>query len=394
MKEKDKLKICYISTVTSEKKMNQIIQNSKNKPLQSIQKFHRLICEGFVSNGMQVEAVSAIPMSRKISDKLFWNEKKESVNGVEYNYLPFINIPIIRQLCIMFFTFYNVIKLSVLNGKTNIFVCDILNTTISTTTLILAKIFKRKCVAIVTDLPRDIGSDKSISKKINEFFQSKYDAYIILTEAMNQIVNPKRKKYEVIEGIANIQMNNISNELEEKYKEKICIYAGGLYSKYGVETLINAFMKIQDKDVRLHLYGEGELVEKIKQINNTKIRYFGVVPNNQVVKEEIKATLLINPRFTNEEYTKYSFPSKNMEYMSTGTPILTTKLPGMPKEYYKYIYMFEDESVEGYYNTLKNVLSKPKEELHTKGLNAKEFVLNSKNNIIQTKKIIDMVSNI
>ena len=37
----------------------------------------------------------------------------------------------------------------------------------------------------------------------------------------------------------------------------------------------------------------------------------------KIVKEEKKSTLLVNPRFTNEEYTKYSFPSKNMEYMAS-----------------------------------------------------------------------------
>lgn len=105
----------------------------------------------------------------------------------------------------------------------------------------------------------------------------------------------------------------------------------------------------------------------------------------------MKETLLIKPRPTDEEYTKYLFPSKNMEYMVSGTPVLTTKLPGMPKEYNDYVYLIEDETVEGLATTFENLLSKPKEELYAKGLKAKNFVLQEKNNVVQARKTIDML---
>jgi hypothetical protein len=34
--------------------------------------------------------------------------------------------------------------------------------------------------------------------------------------------------------------------------------------------------------------------------------------NDRVVEEQLRATLLVNPRPTAEAFTKYSFPSKNM----------------------------------------------------------------------------------
>lgn len=392
--KKKSMQIVYVSSLTSEEKMNQIIQNSKNKPLQSIQKFHRLMCEGFVKNDIDVQTITAIPMSRNISNKIIWYEKKETINGVKYEYLPFLNFQLMRQLCILFSTLYKTIKKCIFSRNNNLFICDVLNTTISMTTLIITKIFRKKCIAIVTDLPRDIGSNKSISRKINEFFQNKYDGYIILTEEMNKIVNPNNRPYVVIEGIADIQMEKIENKLEQKESKKVCIYAGGLYTKYGVDCLIEAFLKLENSDVVLEVYGDGELTEKIKNIQDPKIKYMGVVPNRKVVQKEIKATLLINPRFTNEEYTKYSFPSKNMEYMSTGTPVLTTKLPGMPKEYNPYVYLFDEETVNGFYKKIKQILDKTEEELWKKGKEAKEFILKNKNNQVQTKKILEMIDKI
>ena len=183
------------------------------------------------------------------------------------------------------------------------------------------------------------------------------------------------------------------NKLEDKYEEKVIIYAGALYEKYGVKSLIEAFIEVKDKDARLWLFGDGDLVNEMNtyQEKDSRVKYFGVVPNEYVVREQLKATLLVNPRPSIEEFTKYSFPSKNMEYMASGTPVLTTPLQGMPKEYNDHVYLFEDETVEGMIKTLTTILSKDKTELHEKGIRAKEFVLKEKNNVVQAEKILKMI---
>ena len=121
------------------------------------------------------------------------------------------------------------------------------------------------------------------------------------------------------------------------------------------------------------------------------LEYRGVAPNEEIVAEELKATLLVNPRPTTEEFTIYSFPSKNMEYMASGTPLLTTKLPGMPVEYHQYVYLFEEESIQGYADALKKVLSEPNDNLHAKGVQAKNFVLQNKNYVTQAQRVLGLL---
>ena len=87
----------------------------------------------------------------------------------------------------------------------------------------------------------------------------------------------------------------------------------------------------------------------------------------------------------------YSFPSKNMEYLVSGTPVLSTKLKCIPKEYYKYFYFFEDESLDGFIFKIKEIINKDRIELFEFGKRSRNWVLENKNNIIQTKKIIDMI---
>ena len=210
---------------------------------------------------------------------------------------------------------------------------------------------------------------------------------------MNDKINLKNKPFIVMEGLVDSNMQLLSNTLNNKYTKKVCIYAGGIYEKYGVKLLVDAFKNLNIKDAELHLYGTGDLEKYLASIKNNKIKYYGVVENKKIVEEEIKATLLINPRFTKEEYTKYSFPSKNMEYMVSGTPILTTKLPGMPNEYIPYVYLFENETLEGYQKSLEQILKKPQQELFEKGKEAKEFMLKNKNNKKQASRIIYFINN-
>lgn len=74
-----------------------------------------------------------------------------------------------------------------------------------------------------------------------------------------------------------------------------------------------------------------------------------------------------------------------MEYMLSGTPVLTTKLPGIPAEYDKYLYYFEDESIEAMANKMSEVLSMDYTECLRKASEAQSYVMNEKNNFLQMK---------
>lgn len=260
-----------------------------------------------------------------------------------------------------------------------------------------------KVCLVVPDLPQYMNfSDRKWSayklfKKIDIWQQVRLlkgvDGFVVLTKEMATALGVNQKPYIVVEGITDLGLKSVENNLENKHKEKVCLYAGGLQKAYGISLLCEAFIKADIPNSELHIYGRGDYEDELRaicQITN-KIKYLGVKPNSTIVKEEVKASLLINPRPIDSEFTKYSFPSKNMEYMASGTPLLTTKLPGMPEEYNDYVYLIEEVSVDGICRALKNSLSLPDEVLHQKGLAAREFVLDKKNYIQQTQRILDLV---
>lgn len=399
------MEILYVSTLCSKPKFKQIFDGSTVKPQQQAQKFHDLLSQGLLSSVNSLYHISRAPIEGLNSHRILTKQEIEIYNNVTYHYLPSLEIPIIKRFIFFLSGFVNSFSWCSKYRKTQkVIVCDILNLSLTTSVLIISKLFRVNSLAVVTDLPDYMGSSEkniSIKKNINlkmyKFFcnliVTHFDYYVLLTEQMNEKVNPQNKPHIIVEGMVDIHMEDVTNDLNAKYSQKIVLYAGALYEKYGIKTLLDAFSMISDDDVQLWLFGSGDMDEAIHnyELKDRRIQFFGVVPNERVVQEQLKATVLVNPRPTAEAFTKYSFPSKNMEYMVSGTPVITTELPGMPQEYREYVYLFDDETSEGLYKTLIQVLRKDREELHQKGLDAKTFVLKNKNNIEQARKIIELV---
>lgn len=406
---KPTLKILYISTLCSPKVMEYIFTTSVAKPGQSAQKFHRLLVEGFAMHreSCSVETLSTIPVTSASHKRRIWRLPSEIVGNkiIKYNYAPMINLPLVKNLLVFIYAFFKVVLWSMWGGrKDRVVVCDLLNLTITTAALLACKLTRTVAVAIVTDLPELMIASSRQKRTLNyklyttltSKLMSKYNGYILLTEQMNEVVNSHSKPYMIMEGLVDANMVTMANVLENKALERVLIYAGGVYEKYGVKKLIEAFMRLEGDDLRLHIYGPGEMVKDMPDYmeQDKRIVYLGVVENKVVVQKQLEATLLINPRASSEELAKYSFPSKNTEYLVSGTPLLTTPLPGMPEEYCQFVYMFDDESVFGMAKTLKKLLAKPRDQLHEFGRLAKEFVLTHKSNGMQAERVLSLFEKI
>ena len=396
------VKILYVSTLCSEETLNKLFSSSKSKQSLAAQKFHKLIVEGFNIGKHNVNVLSSLPISRNSHSKLIWKGYTEEFGKLSFHYLFFINFPIIRHIFLFLGSFFYTLSWCVKNKtKDMVVICDVLNITISLAARMATKITGTRTIGIVTDLQKNMGAarndnrnTKIIPRLITAFsdsFISSFDMYVMLTQAMNELVNPKNKPYIIMEGLVDINMKDREHQPFDD-KEKIIIYAGGIYEKYGVRKLIDAFYSIKVGNIKLYIYGPGEMEKDMEFLmdRDKRLIYHGIVPNEVVVMQQLKATLLINPRPSSNEFTKYSFPSKNLEYMVSGTPLLTTPLPGMPEEYDEFVYLIENETTEGIQNILTELLNKQINELCEFGKKAKAFVLNNKNNLSQSERIINL----
>ena len=380
--------IIYAVTTCSDKVYQQLFSHVKVKPAFQSQKYHRLLIEGLAA-GAKVDVVANPPVNRSVLAEKIVRLPREEEGGAHYRYIPAIRNPILKAVCVGLGTFFQTLFLL---RKDSAVIVDGLNRIPALSAMLAARLRGKPCVGIVTDLPDMLGGS-SFSKKLANYVIRHCTAYVLLTEAMNHYLNKKGKPYVILEGHADITMADRIPSTDKKTAPRICFYAGGVSKQYGLGNLVEGFQKADLSNAQLHIYGPGDYVEELQQIaaKDDRIFYGGMLLNTEIVEKEMEASLLVNPRPTCEEYVKYSFPSKTMEYMASGTPVLTTVLPGMPEEYHPYVYLLEEETADGIARKLTQLMALSDEELFEKGQKAREFILTTRNNVIQASKILEML---
>ena len=230
---------------------------------------------------------------------------------------------------------------------------------------------------IVPDLPQfmNLSARVSLIYKIAKKYDvskfrklcKKIDSFMLLTEQMAHALGIKDKPYFVSEGIIE---NDVFEKNQEKKQEltkdnlKYIVYTGGTGEKYGAKNLVNAFLKTEDARYRLVICGRGDSDEYIKEMSqaDNRIMPLGLVTPSVALEWALKADVLVNPRQNNEEYTKYSFPSKNLDYLASGNSTVCYMLDGMKPIYKNFANFPENDSIEALTKAIENALNSDNEE--------------------------------
>jgi len=384
-------RIVYASSAMHEDDFAQLFRDSKKIPGQQAQKYNRLMIKGFQKNGLEVCALSAPPITKVNCSKRIINLGRRQNGKVCWRYLPIVNMSGIKNAVVMCMAFLH--AFFALIGRDAAVVCDVLNISVAMGAVFAGRLLGRKCVGIVTDVPElMVTGHTGIMVKYIYNIIGKCTDYVFLTEAMNERLNPNGKPYTIVEGICD--EDSTMAPAYEKTEGQSCLYAGLLDAEYGVKHMVEAFCEADLPDCTLHICGSGPYAQELEKLAAQKanIVYHGVMLNKDVIQLEKKVSLLINPRPSTGEFTKFSFPSKNMEYMTSGTPVLAMRLPGIPDEYYDYIYTFSGETVSEMADSMKAVLSEPQETLEKKGHEAYRFVAEKKSTYVQAKKVAELIT--
>lgn len=222
-----------------------------------------------------------------------------------------------------------------------------------------------------------------------------FKSFVLLTKYMREPLGIENKPCIVIEGIVDSERETKPIDLINENK-KIIMYAGTLNEQYGIDTLLEAFSSIEEDGYELWLCGSGDMNERIIEAakKDTRIKYHGYVSRSQLFEMEKQIKAYINPRKNAGVYTKYSFPSKTIEYLISGKPTIMYQLDGMPEEYDDYVFYVEDNSVAALKNIIIQVCEMDNCKLREVGLRGQKFILNQKNNIFQSQKVIKLINSI
>lgn len=252
--------------------------------------------------------------------------------------------------------------------------------------------------AIIADLPdmSSLSSKKSFLQKrfVNHLADVSYaklgcvDTFVLLTKHMARYMD-LQKPWVVMEGIAEEKEIPFLTETAEK----MILYTGTLHRRFGVLTLMEAFSRIGGDDYRLVICGVGDSEQEIEACakRDKRILFKGQVCREEVLSLQHQATVLVNPRQNIEEFTKYSFPSKTMEYLASGVPVVCYKLDGIPDEYDDYLNYVEDNSPEALAAKLVEICEMDDASRTEMGKKGSKFVLENKNAVVQTRRILEFI---
>jgi len=255
-----------------------------------------------------------------------------------------------------------------------------------------------KAAVIVTDLPNEMGLStgrKGLMKRIEAKMGNKslsllqtMDGFILLTSHMADALQVQNKPYEVIEGLILAKQNMPLNA--QPSNKPVFLYTGTLEAELGIPEMLSAFEEMPEYD--LWICGHGTMKNEVEEYASrcSNIQFYGFVPQKKALTMQASATALLNPRQPNGLFTKYSFPSKTLEYMRSGKPVLCCKLEGIPAEYDSYL-CYMDKGKTGIIQAVRKLMDLSPERRNDIGSAAQNYVMQHKNPKDQCKKLLSLL---
>lgn len=249
--------------------------------------------------------------------------------------------------------------------------------------ILTARRLKKKSILILADYSPEesySGIKKRLYARAQSFLMKKYDVIVGLSSNTRKYI-PDNHKFVCIQGgiseefyrefdrTGEINSTRPDEQVRNYEDHGITIMYAGLLSKVtGVDLLVEAFENLKRiSSCRLVISGKGELSEYIREKaqNDELIEYLGLMQYEEYVDKLKDADILINPRNMTLLENMNNFPSKVMEYLATGKPIVSTKFPGH-EQFANNIFFSDSDSkslTETLYKAIK-VYDKEKQKIY------------------------------
>ena len=399
------MKICFIGSLINDKTLDDIVLKSRIKPSNAPVNFENMLVKGLEAAGADTTVISLPTVSTYPQGSLFaWGSRKEKLNfGKKVTWIPCVNLMGVKQFCAKLGTYFALLRWLITNRKETEKV--ILNYSVyppySRPTQVLGKMFRVKTCCIVSDLPEYLYkmhqprglkaflNDRMSQKMVR--LQTKFDSYVCLTERMPKRMGIENKPWLLMEGFSD---PSIFDGIDvPKAEKKTVMYAGALSKSFNMDQLLEGFMQVKG-DYQLWLFGYGDLIDYIRECEtkDSRITYFGKVDRQTLLKHQKAAHLLVSVKSPDEDHANYSFPSKILEYMTSGTAVASTTVGGIPKEYFAYIDAINGSTSASIKEAIERNLNETKHTLQERGMRSCEYVIKNKNYIVQGYRIMDFLN--
>lgn len=140
------------------------------------------------------------------------------------------------------------------------------------------------------------------------------------------------------------------------------LYTGTLSQYAGLDLLLDGFAETSRADCELWICGKGD-AQKVEAAaaRDRRIRFFGILPEPELRALSRRAHAFLNPRPPELSASAHNFPSKVLEYLSYGKPVISTWTGGLAPEYRDVLFV-SDATPSAVGKAIERVLDLSEEE--------------------------------
>lgn len=330
-------------------------------------------------------------------------DKAYLAGGQFVQFLPFLNLPLLRPLTVgLSLVFWLIIWRAKQNRDADrAIICYNLTEPSGLFILFAARLIGAKAIAAILDIniPGQTITP-TLSRRLDFTLQKRliprFDGVIVVNKRIAEDFAPKTPYIRVEGGVNQEVLEHFRRSRNGSKKPDdlfTIVSAGSLDEANGFIELLQAFALLKDEKYRLRIAGKGPLKSLVEDAatRDPRVEYCGYLPFADVLRLYDTADILINMRLTHRIDTSYFFPSKTMEYLASGVPVITTCTGHVAEEYFEFCYLLREETPEALAQMIEYVASLDPEERLLRGAKAKEHIRTHNSWEVQGQRIAGFI---
>lgn len=352
------------------------------------------LVDGLVETGARVTRLSFLPVPAFPRDRRLWIPGRVLRTPWPVTLLPLVNLPYLKQLSLAAGILLTG-GLAIVRQRPRVLMSYNVNSFVAAPLRLLSALFRVPYVPVVydVDVPGSTVPDGPYQRWEYRF------AHRFLPGVRGAVVGTRLIAGELLRGRPHVVVEGgLSDEQRRRYTAAAqapgqrptfnVVFAGALERYNGVDVMLDAVARLPMPELRLHVAGQGRLREAVEDAarRDDRVVYHGLLDMEGLARLYAEGDLLINHRSDRRLDSRYVFPSKLIEYLASGLPVISSQFRSLPDEYLPYLNLVEDESPEALARAITGVMEHPG-EARARAAAGQQFVLREKTWRAQGRRI-------
>jgi len=373
---------------------------------QAMQMFQTELLIGLKNAGMAASAIISIlpvPSRRHSKTEPLWvgRQTADVADGLPITFLPFVNVTPWKHIMVGMEAMFELLRWGWWNrgaGFRVVYCCN-LSTPPGIFILIGAWLIRAKAVVALCDIsipgettPR--GLYWKLDYWMHRHLIRHFDGHVVVSDAIARDFLDGKPHLRLEGGIREdfLERTNrrIAPEANPNSEKLFVIAAAGCLNEInGLPLLLEAFSLLQGDHFRLRIAGWGPLEQQVRAAAacDSRIEFLGMISFERVLEIYNSASVLINMRITKNVNTEYFFPSKMMEYLASGVPVISTCAGHVEQEFGGFTYLLKEETPQALCELIQYVADLDPAERRATGERARAYMTVHKTWEAQTQKL-------